>query len=170
MKDFKESFKNLEYRVAGHDPGSLPELRSAAGEGGVQEAGVTPGDPHLYGAAPRVDLLVNSDLHHQVVLERGGGENKAMIELLRSLSSEDSDHHHHHHHHTWVACDLEAVLLPWERLTNCPHRGWNTGGGQDTPSSSSGQGTLAPVILIWSPSLMITASFLNVDHFIFAFG
>ena len=95
IEKVQESFKNLEYRVAGHDPGSLPELRSAAGEGGVQEAGVTPGDPHLDGAAPRVNLLVNSDLHHQVVLERGGGENKAMIELLRSLSSEDSDHYHH---------------------------------------------------------------------------
>ena len=67
-----------------------------------------------------------------------------------------------------MACDLEAVLLPWERLTNCPHRGWNTGGGQDTPSSSSGQGTLAPVILIGSPSL-ITASFLNVDQFYICF-
>ena len=42
IEKVQESFKNLEYRVAGHDPGSLPELRSAAGEGGVQEAGVAP--------------------------------------------------------------------------------------------------------------------------------
>ena len=141
--------KNLEYGVSGHDPCSLPELGGAAGEGGVQEAGVTPGDPHLYRAAPRVDLLVDADLHHQVVLERSSGEHKAMVELLKiyqSLSSEVSDHHHDH---TWVACDLEAVLFPWERLTSCPHRGWKTGGGgQDTPSSSSGQGTLEPVILV----------------------
>ena len=28
---------------------------------------------------------------------------------------------------TWVAWDLEAVLLPWDSETSWPQRGWNTG-------------------------------------------
>ncbi len=52
----------LEDGIAGHNPGSLAQLCSAGRKGDVNRAGVTAGDAHLYGAAPRVDLLVNSHL------------------------------------------------------------------------------------------------------------
>ena len=55
---------HFEYRVSWHDPGSLPKLGGATRKGGLEHVGVALRDPHLDGAAPRVYLLVDADLHH----------------------------------------------------------------------------------------------------------
>jgi len=52
----------LEDGIAGHDPGSLAQLCGAGREGDINGTRVAAGDAHLYGAAPRVDLLVNAHL------------------------------------------------------------------------------------------------------------
>ncbi len=72
----------LEDGIAGHNPGSLAQLCGAGRKGDVNGAGVAAGDAHLDGAAPGVDLLVNSHLEQLIVLQRAGGQHQAVVEFL----------------------------------------------------------------------------------------
>jgi hypothetical protein len=68
--------------IARHNPGSLAQLCGAGRKGDINGAGVAAGDANLDGAAPGVDLLVNSHLKQLVVLQRAGGQHQAVVEFL----------------------------------------------------------------------------------------